>query len=133
MRVGNIARSSGPRRNRSKLTARLLMKFLDGSQQYSSQRNDHPLLPVAQGQAGSWREPADSCSFGNEKWQVSCQRGGSPALRHAPSVIIRAAHVVAAFFTDQFAFARGQSRGADRTIEHRLLGSQLGLGRWFSW
>src|SRR5678816_2224696 len=102
-----MASSSGPRRNRSKLSARLLIEFLDGPQRDGSQRNDHPLLPVAQGHAGLWREPADSCSIGNEKSQVSCQPSGSPALRHAPSVIIRAAHVVAAFFADQFAFATG--------------------------
>src|SRR5260370_34496198 len=122
-----MASSSGPRRNRSKLSVRLLIEFLDGSQRNDA--IDHSLVPVAQGHAGLGQEPADSCSIGNEKPQVFRKSGAAP--RNAPSVIIRAAHVVAAFFADQFAFATGQSSGADRAIEHRLVAWRLGLGRGF--
>jgi hypothetical protein len=39
----------------------------------------------------------------------------------AASIVIRAAHVVAALVTDQFAFQLAQPRAADRAIEHRLI------------
>ena len=37
------------------------------------------------------------------------------------SVIIRAAHVIAAFFADQLAFQFGEPRRTDRAVEHGLV------------
>src|SRR5258708_31215737 len=49
------------------------------------------------------------------------------------SVVVGAAHVVAAFFTEQLALAACQPRGADRAVEHGelflfCLLTQLGIG-----